>query len=65
MEPATPRIIRFLELSRTTGLARTSIYRLIKTGEFPAPLKLGERASGWRSDEVAAWVESRRRGGRS
>ena len=56
------RILRFAEVARTTSLSRTKIYALIKQGHFPAPIKLGQRASGWRSDEGGAWIESRVRG---
>jgi prophage regulatory protein len=64
METNTPpvRVLRFAEVSRITALSRTAIYGLIKVGGFPAPIKLGERASGWRSDEVFSWIETRVRG---
>lgn len=52
--------LRLPEVKRVTGLGRDSIYRLIRTQQFPAGRKLSERATGWRSDEVHAWVESRR-----
>lgn len=44
---------------RQTGLTRGSIYRLCKSGDFPKPVKLGVRASGWIGAEVDAWIESR------
>lgn len=62
MEHDTTRIARFTEVSHISGLARTSIYRLIKDGKFPAPIKIGERAVGWRLDEITSWLESRTRG---
>lgn len=42
-----------------TGLPRSTIYWLIKNGRFPAPVKLSERSSAWRSDEIDAWVAQR------
>jgi prophage regulatory protein len=42
-----------------TGFSRTTIYRLIDEGKFPRPVKIGERASAWRSDLVQAWMASR------
>lgn len=56
------RVLRFTEVAAATVLSRTKIYALIKVGGFPAPIKLGERASGWRSDEIAEWIASRPRG---
>jgi prophage regulatory protein len=42
-----------------TGLSRASVYRLAAAGVFPSPVKLGERASAWSEQEVAAWIEAR------
>ncbi|MBN2856683.1 MAG: AlpA family transcriptional regulator [Halothiobacillaceae bacterium] len=42
-----------------TGLSRSTIYRLIQENKFPRPIKLGERASGWRQSDLEEWVESR------
>ena len=54
-------ILKQPEVSRRTGLSRSSIYRLEASGEFPSRVKLSESASGWLSDEVQAWIESRPR----
>jgi len=32
---------------------------MIGRGEFPAPVKLGARAVGWRRSDIEAWLESR------
>jgi prophage regulatory protein len=42
-----------------TGLARSTIYKLMADGKFPLPVKLTSKAVAWRSDEIAAWIESR------
>nr|WP_152456427.1 AlpA family transcriptional regulator [Microbulbifer sp. THAF38] len=52
-------ILRLPEVERQTGLKKTYIYALVKKGEFPTPIKLGERASGWLSSEVCQWVQDR------
>ena len=54
-------IIRLPEVIRITGLGKTSIYQSIKADGFPAPLKLTERARGWKASEISAWLESRER----
>lgn len=56
-----PSLIRLPETLNRTGLSRARLYALIKEGKFPVPLRLGARAVGWRSDEVAAWIDSRPR----
>jgi len=39
-----------------TGLTKTTLYRLIGAGLFPAPIKITDRSSAWCSDEVEAWM---------
>ncbi len=53
------RILREPEVEKRTGLSRTQRYRLQKAGQFPAPIKLGVRASGWVESEIEDWVQSR------
>ena len=44
-------------MARVT-MKRTSIYGLIKKGDFPAPVKIGAR-SAWVDLEVTAWMVER------
>ena len=55
------RILRRRDVEQLTGLGKPSLYRLIRAGAFPRPVKLGSRMSGWLSGEVEEWVEARRR----
>lgn len=55
------RILRRREVERLTGLSKASIYRKMRDGAFPLPLKLGARAVAWRADEVDDWLASRPR----
>lgn len=57
-KPIDP-IHRLPNVKTLCGLSRSSIYRLVKEGAFPAPIKLGERASGWRQSDIESWLESR------
>lgn len=41
------------------SMGNTWLYEAIKRGEFPAPVKLGARAVGWRRSDVEAWLASR------
>lgn len=52
-------LFRLREVCRRTGKSRSSIYRDIAAGTFPAPVKLGERASAWDSREVDTWIAGR------
>ena len=53
------RIIRTEDLTRRLGLSRATIFRNVKAGRFPAPIKISQRAIGWRIDEVEAWIAAR------
>jgi prophage regulatory protein len=49
-------IIKLPEVQRQTALSRTEIYRKIQANNFPSPIKLGLRASGWVEKEIQDWI---------
>lgn len=55
------RLIRLSEVRKLTGLSRSTIFRLIDAGQFPAAVQLAPRAIAWRLAEVAAFIEQRQR----
>lgn len=59
--PATGALIleRLPQVKARTGLSRSELYRRIVAGDFPAPIKLGERASAWNAAEVDSWITGR------
>lgn len=57
--PGLLRVLRLGEVCHRTGLSRSEIYRRIASGAFPAPIKLGERASAWPEHEVTAFLVAR------
>ena len=59
------QILRLPRVIDVTGLPRSSLYAKIAAGEFPAPIKLGQRSVGWSAAEVEAWIDTRisQRGG--
>ncbi len=36
-----------------------TLWRNVKAGTFPAPVKLSDRVTAWRVEDVRAWMESR------
>ena len=58
-EPDPDAYFRFPQVRERTGLSRTTIFRLIKAGDFPAPKSLGVRAVGWKVSAVRDWCASR------
>ncbi|ENM3852861.1 AlpA family transcriptional regulator [Vibrio cholerae] len=53
------RILRLPQVIELTGFSRSSIYALMKTGEFPLSIKLGQRAVGWKEQDINNWINSR------
>lgn len=47
-----PEIIRLPEVSRATGLARSTVYLRIDQGLLPRPVSLGGKAVGWPVSEI-------------
>ena len=55
------RLLRRSEVEARVGLSRSSLYRKMRGGTFPLPLKISERAVRWRETEVEAYLTSRPR----
>ncbi len=53
------QIIKINAVKQQTNLSVPSIYRLAKQGDFPKPIKLGVKASGWLQSEIDDWIQSR------
>ena len=54
--------LRRREVQDRTGLSKSTIYEKIKSGEFPKPVRLGDRDArsvGWVSSEVDEWIRGR------
>lgn len=43
------------------GLSTSSIYRLMREGLFPEPIRIGRRAVRWPQLEINAWLATRPR----
>jgi prophage regulatory protein len=52
-------INRLPAVKQFSGLGKTSIYNGVAAGTFPAPLKIGLRAVGWRTSDLTQWLNSR------
>lgn len=52
-------IIRVEEAAKMVGVSRSTIWRWVKTNEFPKQVVLGPRCSGWPRDEVLEWIANR------
>lgn len=46
------RILRAKSVMARMGWSRTTLWRRVRDGEFPAPVKTGANINGWYDDEV-------------
>ena len=50
------RIVRLKTVLSRTGLSRSTIYRKIAEGTFPAQLKISTNGTGWHESDVNRWI---------
>lgn len=55
----TEGLAKLPAVMNATGLSRSTLYARVKIGEFPSPVKLGERSVAWPVEQVRAWIASR------
>lgn len=53
------RFIRRRAVENRTGLSRSTIYLMMQNGEFPKPVRIGNRAVAWLESEVDDWINTR------
>lgn len=56
--PALSKLMSLDAVCRMTARSRSSIYRDVERGEFPAPLKTGPKSNAWVQGEVEAWIRA-------
>lgn len=50
------RIIRLKTVLARTGLSRSTVYRKIADGTFPAQIRISVHGAGWRETAVDRWM---------
>ena len=56
---APDRIIGERECKGRTDLSRTTRWRLMQRGLFPAKVRLSPNRTGWRLSDILEWLEAR------
>lgn len=51
--------LRLPKVKAITGLSKSSLYQLIRTNSFPAPIRIGPRIVAWVMSEVQEWAADR------
>ena len=54
-------IFRLGDVMAQVGLRKSQIYKMIRAGDFPQPVKLTNKAVGWHRKDIDDWLASRPR----
>ena len=52
-----PKLVRLGTVLEMTTLSVSTIYRLMKKGQFPRQIKISERSTRWVLDEIFEWMD--------
>lgn len=55
--PATG-FVRLSDLRTIIPLSDSTIWRRVRQGTFPAPVKLSERVTAWRCESIRQWLDA-------
>lgn len=55
----TEAFLRLPAVMQRVGYSKSRLYALISRGEFPQPIRIGQRASAWLESEIDAWIAAR------
>lgn len=53
------KFIKLASVISMTGLSKSSIYAMMKKGEFPKCVTIGARAVAWVEAEIQLWIEEK------
>ncbi len=53
------RFIRVVEVMEMLAVSRTTLWRMVRAGGFPAPVQITVRSRGFVLEDVEAWMQAR------
>ncbi len=57
MNKSNTRLIRIKEVMNKTGIARSTVWYMVKKGTFPVPRKVSPRVTVWVESEIDEFIE--------
>lgn len=51
-------LLRLRTVQALVALSKTTIYALVARGDFPQPIRRGNRCTRWRSADVTTWLQA-------
>jgi len=62
-QPTAPtsalRLLRFPDVRARTGLSRSTIWRLERSGAFPSHRRISTNAVAWLEQDVTDWIQTK------
>jgi len=55
---APDRLIRIRDVAYLVGMSKATIYRKLKSGEFPQPVSTGGSSVRWKESDIMMWIEA-------
>lgn len=49
--------VRLADLRQIIPLSDSTIWRRVRQGTFPAPVKLSERVTAWKAEAIRQWLD--------
>jgi len=57
--PATGYVRQSQLIPTIVPFSSATLWRKVKAGVFPSPVKLSERVTAWRVEDIRTWMQSR------
>lgn len=51
--------VRQVQLVKIIPFSAATLWRKVKDGSFPSPVKLSARVTAWRVEDIRSWMEAR------
>ena len=61
--PKLDPLLRLATVTEVTCLGKSTIYRMMNSGQFPRPLVPGPGSVRWRTSAIVQWVDGREQTG--
>ena len=57
--PRGARLLRMPAVRARSGLSGPTIYRLMREGSFPKPVRIAHQAVAWVESDIDQWIEDK------
>lgn len=51
--------LRVSTLAPRLGMSKNTIWRMVREGKFPKPIKLSEKITVWKAEDVLNWLKTK------